>query len=285
MANYASKVVDIALAEVGYLEKKSNKSLDSKTANAGSNNYTKYGRDMHNVYPSVMDFPAYWCDAFVDWCFYKAYGKANAKGLLGGNFDDYTVASAQLYKNKNAYHKKNPKVGDQIFFRNSTRICHTGIVYKVDSKRVYTVEGNTSGASGVVRNGGGVSKKSYLLTDSSIDGYGRPKYDVEPKKSVVSTVVNTVTKKKTYQDTFPALPPRGYYKLGDGYETLKNYPTQIKRIQKFMNWCMGGTLLTVDGEYGPKTRDKVAKFEEKYGLAQNGKFGSDDLKKAKTIKK
>lgn len=185
MANYAKTVVNIALKEVGYLEKKSNKDLDSKTANAGSNNYTKYGRDMHAIYPSVMDFPAYWCDAFVDWCFYKAYGKSNAKGLLGGDFNDYTVASAQLFKNKNAYHKS-PKVGDQIFFRNSTRICHTGIVYKVDSKYVYTVEGNTSGASGVVRNGGGVAKKKYLLTDSRIDGYGRPKYDKEPTKKATS---------------------------------------------------------------------------------------------------
>ena len=115
MPRYASTVVNIALNEVGYLEKKSNKKLDSKTSNAGSANYTKYGRDMHELYPSTMDFPAYWCDAFVDWCFYKAFGVANAKGLLGGNFDDYTVNSAGLYKKKNAYYKTGPKVGDQIF--------------------------------------------------------------------------------------------------------------------------------------------------------------------------
>lgn len=285
MANYASKVIDIALAEVGYLEKKSNKSLDSKTTNAGSANYTKYGRDMHEIYPSVMDFPAAWCDAFVDWCFYRAFGKANAKALIGGNFNDYTPSSAQLYKNKNAFYTKNPKVGDQIFFKNSTRICHTGLVYKVDSKYVYTVEGNTSGASGVVANGGGVCKKKYSLTYSKIAGYGRPKYDAEPKKTVVQTVVSAVTKKKTYPDTFPALPPRGYYKLGDGYNTLTNYPTQLKRVQKLMNWIMGGTLLVVDGEYGPKTEAKVKAFQKKYGLPQDGRFGSDDLKKAKTIKK
>lgn len=175
MAYDKNKVINIALAEVGYLEKKSNKNLDSKTKNAGSNNYTKYGRDMHKIYPSVMDFPAYWCDAFVDWCFYKAYGVANAKGLLGGNFNDYTVASAQLYKNKGAWHSS-PKAGDQIFFKNSTRICHTGIVYKVDDDYVYTVEGNTSGASGIIANGGGVRKKKYALKNSRIAGYGRPNY-------------------------------------------------------------------------------------------------------------
>lgn len=182
MPNYAKTVIDIALGEVGYLEKKSNKNLDSKTANAGSANYTKYGRDMHKLYPAVMDFPAAWCDAFVDWCFQKAYGVSNAKGLLGGNFNDYTPGSAQLYKNKNAW-GKTPKIGAQIFFTNATRICHTGLVYDFDNRYVYTVEGNTSGASGVIANGGGVCKKRYLLTNSKIAGYGYPKYDTEKTTS------------------------------------------------------------------------------------------------------
>lgn len=177
--NYVDKVITIALNEVGYLEKKSNKNLDSKTANAGSANYTKYGRDMHDLYPSIMDFPAAWCDCFVDWCFYKAYGVTNAKGLLGGDFNDYTVASANLYKNKKAWYTSNPKIGDQIFFKNSNGICHTGLVYNVDKKYVYTVEGNTSSGSTVVSNGGEVCKKKYLLTNSKIAGYGRPKYDTE----------------------------------------------------------------------------------------------------------
>jgi uncharacterized repeat protein (TIGR02543 family) len=189
MANTVDKVLKIAEAEVGYLEKskaayqKDSKILYEKTKGAGSDNYTKYGKEMHDLYPSVMDFPAYWCDCFTDYCFYKAYGVTNAKKLLGGNFDDYTVASAQLYKNKNAYYKSNPKVGDQIFFNNGTRICHTGLVYKVDSNYVYTIEGNTSGANGVVSNGGGVAKKKYALNYNRIDGYGRPKYDVEETKT------------------------------------------------------------------------------------------------------
>ena len=171
------KLLDTAEAEVGYIEKASNKNLDSKTANIGKNNYTKYGRDMHAIYPSVMDFPAAWCDCFVDWCFYQCFGVANAKGLLCGDFNDYTVGSAQLYKNKNAYYKSNPLAGDQIFFKNASRICHTGLVYKVDSKYVYTIEGNTSsGNNTVIANGGCVAQKKYLLTNSNIDGYGRPNY-------------------------------------------------------------------------------------------------------------
>lgn len=200
MAKYVESVIKIAENEVGYLEKKSNKDLDSKTANAGDKNYTKYGRDMHKIYPSVMDFPAAWCDAFVDWCFYKAYGIANAKGLLAGDFNDYTVASAQLYKNKKAYYKSCPKVGDQIFFNNGTRICHTGLVYKVDKTYVYTIEGNTSSERGVVANGGCVAKKKYKLNYARIDGYGRPKYDVKPavsyykKYTGISLKIDTVFK-------------------------------------------------------------------------------------------
>ena len=39
---YASAVLAVAVAEIGYMEKKTNSQLDSKTANAGSNNWTKY---------------------------------------------------------------------------------------------------------------------------------------------------------------------------------------------------------------------------------------------------
>ena len=41
MAYSAKQVIAIAEAEVGYLEKNSNSNLDSKTGNAGYNNYTK----------------------------------------------------------------------------------------------------------------------------------------------------------------------------------------------------------------------------------------------------
>lgn len=216
MPNYASTVIEIALAEEGYLEKKSNKNLDSKTGNSGYGNYTKYGRDMYKLYPSVMDFPAAWCDAFVDWCFQKAYGVSNAKGLIGGNFDDYTPNSAQLYKNKKAW-GTTPKKGAQIFFKNSKRICHTGLVYDFDDKYVYTIEGNTSGASGVVANGGGVCKKKYLRTNSKIAGYGYPKYD-EEKTSTKKTTTKSKTKEVVATGT------ADYYSatLGGTYTTTAN---------------------------------------------------------------
>ncbi|WP_240286202.1 CHAP domain-containing protein [Lawsonibacter sp. OA9] len=118
-----------------------------------------------------------WCDMFVDWCFVQAFGKENARELLGGGFSAYTPTSAQYYKNKKQWHAA-PQAGDQVFFHNSSRICHTGIVYRVSGNTVYTIEGNTSGASGVIANGGGVCKKSYALGNSRISGYGRPDWSL-----------------------------------------------------------------------------------------------------------
>lgn len=174
--NYASKVIKIAEGEIGYLEKKSSASLDDKTANAGSANYTKYGRDMCKI-TTVYGTHAAWCDCFVDWCFVQAYGQAQAEKLLGG-FSGYTPTSAGYFKNRKQWHTT-PKVGDIIFFKNSTRICHTGIVIAVEGGKVFTIEGNTSAGAAVIPNGGGVHAKSYTLTNSSIAGYGRPAYDIE----------------------------------------------------------------------------------------------------------
>lgn len=57
------KILDIANAEVGYLEKANNSQLDDKTANAGNKNYTKYARDMDalNVYNGKKQGYA-WCN-------------------------------------------------------------------------------------------------------------------------------------------------------------------------------------------------------------------------------
>lgn len=182
MAYDRNIVIGIAKAELGYLEKRDGnlKYLYDKTANAGDKNYTKYGKEMHEIYPSVMDYPAYWCDSFVDWCFMQAYGVASARSLLRGNFDDYTVASANLYKKKNAWKSAGivPEPGWQIFFTNDKRICHTGIVidYDANAKVVTTIEGNTSSASDVVANGGCVAKKVYAVNHPKIAGYGVPAY-------------------------------------------------------------------------------------------------------------
>ena len=106
------KLIQIANAEVGYLEKSSNSQLDSKTANAGTANYTKYWRD---IKPEYQGQP--WCACFVTWCFVNAFGKNNAQKLLKHYPYVYCPTMANLFT-LNA----NPKVGDiVIIYRTGER--------------------------------------------------------------------------------------------------------------------------------------------------------------------
>ena len=240
------KVINLALEEEGYLEKSKevyriNKNIIyEKTSGAGNDNITKYGKEMHDLMPSVMDFPAAWCDAFVDWCMYKSYGSVDAQKVLCGAFDDYTVNSSNYYKKANRWALNNPVPGDQIFFKNTVRICHTGLVYKVDKKYVYTIEGNTSNKGLLIPNGGGVFKKKYLLTYNSIAGYGKPRYDVRATCSLGDVNSNVIY----LQQRLMAL----------GYELPK---------------------YGVDGDFGEETFKAVKHFRNDHGLKSSGICDAD----------
>ena len=169
-----NKFLEIALGEVGYLEKKSNSNLDDKTANAGSNNYTKYGAWYANG--SLQAQP--WCAMFVSWCAYQA-------GISNDIFYShaYCPYGVSWYKDRGQWHDRSgytPKKGDIIYFQSGGVAAHVGLVYDVDKSKVYTVEGNTSGGSTLVANGGGVAKKLYSLSYASIMGYATPAYQNEP---------------------------------------------------------------------------------------------------------
>ena len=78
----ANDIVAIALAQIGYKEKASNKNLDDNTANAGDANWTKYARDLNSAgYYNGNKNGYAWCDVFVDWCFFKAYGKTEGQRI------------------------------------------------------------------------------------------------------------------------------------------------------------------------------------------------------------
>lgn len=176
------EVIALAKEEVGYLEKKTNSDLYSKTGNAGSNNYTKYAYELDktdlfngnkNGYP--------WCTCFYVWLLYHLFGVEKTRTALYLPVKSMAAGcyyAVQYYKAAGKYGSA-PALGAQIFFDDSDGDPgHTGIVYGYDSSTVYTVEGNTSGASGVIANGGGVCKKSYSRSYSRIDGYGYPDWSV-----------------------------------------------------------------------------------------------------------
>lgn len=259
-------LVALAESEVGYLEKASNAQLDDKTANAGSANWTKYARDLDNIgfYNGRKNGYA-WCDVFNDWLFVKTFGVDEALRLLcqtkkslgaGCNY------SAQYYQAKGQWYKT-PQVGDQIFFKSASyAYAHTGLVVGVDAATVYTVEGNTSGASGVIANGGGVCKKSYPLSYANIVGYGRPAYTAAEKAEMPSTVT-------------PAPAPVADTYLNMKVRQLKKGMTgnDVKTLQILMNgynFACGGA----DGDFGAKTEYALKQFQTKYKLGADGIAGN-----------
>ena len=295
---YASKVIEIALGEVGYLEKRSNSQLDSKTANAGYNNYTKYARDLDNIsgfYNGKKNGYA-WCDLFIDWVFIKAFGLEKGQKLLCQPNYSYGAGcyySARYYKNNGQFYTQNPKPGDQIFFWTSgkTDVGHTGLVYDVDRNYVYTVEGNTSSASGVVANGGGVFCKKYRLNYSLIYGYGRPKYDTDGEVS--STVVSKpeeIIYKPTVKEWQKAAIADGfkfpkYGADGDwGNECIavakqaiikKRATYKYKNLTKIVQKIVG---VSADGKCGSETRAAIINYQRNHELEPDGEVGLNTWK-------
>ena len=162
------KFLNIALSQVGYKEKKSNKDLDSKTANAGSGNYTKYGR-WYGLNPAP------WCCMFVSWC-------ANEAGILGTLIPKYKGAGTgyNWFKSRNQITMK-PKAGDIGFLKPTSDkyvSSHTFIVYKVEGNKITTIEGNENN---------GVIKHTRKLTDKNILGFGSVNY---PKEKDIRYVDN-----------------------------------------------------------------------------------------------
>lgn len=93
----------------------------------------------------------------------------------------------------------------------------------------------------------------------------------------VAWLPSTVTTPKKYSGTFPTLPKKGHLTKGDK-------GTQVKNLQKFLNWY-GNYGLKVDGIIGEKTISAVKKFQKAEKLSADGLFGAKSLTKAKAVKK
>ena len=172
---YIKNAIQIAKAEVGYLEKASNKDLDDKLANPGAGNWTKYARDLWEAQPHFYQgckngFD--WCTVFVDWCLYMAAGKDALRAMEAlyytGPYGASCTYSVGYYRAAGRFHTGTPQPGDQIFFGAAGNIRHTGLVESVEGGIVHTIEGNSNNE---------VRRREYALTNKDIFGYGRPGYD------------------------------------------------------------------------------------------------------------
>ena len=255
-----AKLVACAKSQVGYLEKKTNAYLDDKTANAGSNNWNKYARDIDNKYPKFYNGKKNgysWCDIFVDWCFIECFGYEKALKMLYQPTKSTGAGcsySAGFYRAHNAFYRQ-PQVGDQVFFGDYGNEGHTGIVVAVSGNIITTVEGNTSGGYGVESNGDGVYIKRYNISTQYIPGFGRPNWGVVSSNAGKEEVSDTVS--------YPTI------KLGSTGSDVKK--AQQLLIAKGYSCGAAGA----DGDFGAGTYNAVKKFQTDNGLEADGIVGAN----------
>lgn len=162
------KVVVFAESQVGYHEDAS-----------GNNQYAKYiDENCSGWYNGrKYGFGADWCTIFVDYCFIRTYGRANAEKLLNANDKTYGKLRAGVRYMWGAFKSMNrtsttPAIGCVIFFGKEPALRHVGIVKSYDKKYIYTIEGNTADS---------VKEHKYSFGDPDIFGFGIPDWGkVEP---------------------------------------------------------------------------------------------------------
>lgn len=247
-------LIAVAKNEIGYLEKATNAQLDSKTANAGYNNYTKYWRD---IYPAYQGQP--WCACQISWDMMTAFGLETAKKLLRHWPYVYCPTMANLFT---LY--ANPQVGDIVIFWSSKKkeFVHTGLVIKVQGDQFWTIEGNTSGASGVISNGGGVCQKSYYNSQLPGTKFCRPDYSIVTSiKSGSSTNTSTTVTKN-------------WIEYGDRGNDVKILQTKLSKV---------GYKLEIDSICGNATVAAIKDFQKKYNLAVDGQAGKNTITKLDSV--
>lgn len=230
---YASKVIKIAEGEVGVTESPKN------------SNKQKYGKE-YGVNGTA------WCCQFVWWVFKHA----GASPLFyGGGKTAWVPSVRKHYTKKGKWIRRGdgtPKPGDLIIFGNrddSGSGKHIGIVTKVTSSTVYTIEGNTT-KSGFSANGGMVAAKSYSRTNSNIAGYCTVDYNKESEEKTVMIELNELEK-------------------GSKGE-------QVKTAQRLLI-ALGYPLQKsgVDGDFGDETRAATISFQKDKKLDADGVIGKN----------
>ena len=235
------KLIAWANAQVGYAE--------------GANNWNKYAEKWTQAGGwNVQNQP--WCDVFVDAGFIEGFGLALASRLTYqpvGAFSALCSQSAQYYRDNGAWVQK-PEPGDQIFFKVSGGINHTGIVGAVSGGVVYTVEGNSSDM---------VRRCAYGIGSACIAGYGRPDWAAAaPAAESAPAAPADGGTRCTVTVTLPVIE---YGDRGE-YVTLM----QQRLIAKGFSCGPWGA----DGDCGGGTKAALLQFQRKNGLAADGVCGA-----------
>lgn len=242
------ELLSLAMEQIGYRE--------------GPNNWNKYAAE-----PAMTQLLGWnaqnqpWCNIFVNACFVACFGLEIGAAMIYqpiGGGSALCRASADFFKAACAWIERGrtPEPGDVIFFYRSGDINHMGIVSRVASGSVVTVEGNSSDS---------VAERCYSVNDTTIAGYGRPQWALAAEEN------------STAEDPEPVEPP----------EPVKR--TYMLRLPYLQRGDMGSAVMTVqtlliaarcpvgpdgaDGDFGRNTETAVMQYQRNTGLTPDGIIG------------
>ena len=243
------KVIEVAKSDLGYLEKalkyKNNKEiLYDKTKGASDENTTKHWFEIKQEWQGQP-----WCAIWICWVFTRALGEKRAKELLKHYPYTYCPTMSGLF----TLHA-NPKVGDIVIFKRNGIFVHTGLVIAVDGDKFTTIEGNTSGASNIVDNGGGVCQKTYYNSRLPGTKFCRPDYS--------STTITSDTNKVVVADDMHTVKWKGFVNVGKNAKLAVRLQPNTKAKECSFSGLKQGTEVGVSYEQG-----------DWYLIKYNGKFG------------
>ena len=230
-----NKLVELAKAEVGN----------------GATKYRKwyYGSEQYGVA---------WCAVFVSWALAQigvTQIKTDGAGCFARNYSKY----GKWYESEYSDSSTTPKVGDIVTFvwnyagrysnQDEYYSDHVGIVYAVDSKYIYTVEGN----AGNTNDTSTVKLKSYSRKNGCINGYFRLYTDTTKTESE-ETEMN--------------------FKKGDKSDGVLAYKALIMQADE-----LGIIDASVDtsNSFGSGTYNATVAIQKKYKLEVDGIAGKNTI--------
>lgn len=226
------------MSAVNDLIAKAKSQIGTKENPSGSNK-VKYNTEYYGRAVSGSSYP--WCCVFIWWLFKEC----NASGLFYGGKKTASCTTLMNYYKAKGQFSKTPKVGSLVFFQfdNDPASEHIGIVIKVNSGSIVTIEGNT--AVGNDSNGGEVMERTRY--PSQILGYADPYSKPKGGSSKVTISLDTLR----------------YGSKNDN----------VKALQILLNG-LGYSCGTADGDFGSKTLTAVKNFQKAKGLKQDGVVGA-----------
>ena len=208
-----------------------------------------------------------WCAIFVSWVFANAGIKMIKTDGAGCFAREGNGKYGEWLESEYSDSSTEPQKGDIITFvwnyagryysQDKYYSDHVGIVYAVDDKCVYTIEGNSGGSNDT----SSVKKRMYSRKDGCINGYFRPLY--------TDSTNNTINDKNSEKSGQEKRKMNNLCK-GDVGDSVLAYKTLLMQANMF--GIIKNKVDNTNG-FGTGTEKATLEFQKLYKLEEDGIAG------------